>query len=577
MAAQKDAAVVTLRDLLPDMKMTAESVILPPTVSAESVAEIGVSGFQLDSRKVQPGDVFIAVPGFDQTNPVDGRQFIAQALAAGAVAVLAEREAWSGQDWLEQDETRQALPEYGVPVVLIADLVSQISSIAGRFYDQPSEHMRVIGITGTNGKTTCSHLLAQLFNQLKIKTAVIGTLGYGVPDRFSPEPGEFGSDNVESRSARDLINSDLVNRGLTSTGLTTPDAVLSQAILADMRTADVACVAMEVSSHSLDQGRVSGVRMAGAVFTNLSQDHLDYHGTMAAYRAAKVKLFQMPGLEFGVINVDDPVGPALVEALDGGIKTYTYSLRADSFAAKDISVYASNIRRSAQGIEADVVSPWGEARVHSRLVGEFNLSNLLAVMTTACASGLAFNEVVPALSQLRPVPGRLELINEGAGPRVVIDYAHTPDALSNTLSALRYTAASSTATRSSRASSRDASAKLWCVFGCGGDRDKGKRPAMAVVAGELADEVVVTSDNPRNEAPGTIIDDILSGANRLFHRIEDRAEAIAFAISHAGPQDTVLIAGKGHEDFQISGGSRLPFSDAAQARLALRHREGGHE
>lgn len=572
MAVQKDAAIVTLRDLLPDMEMTAESVILPPTVSAESVAEMGASGLQLDSRKVQPGDVFIAVPGFDQSKPVDGRQFIAQALAAGAVAVLAEREAWSEQAWLEQGSSRQVLPECAVPVVLITGLASQISAIAGRFYDQPSEHMRVIGITGTNGKTTCSHLLAQLFNQLKVKTAVIGTLGYGVSDRLSPELGESGSDNSESRSARGLIN-----KGLTSTGLTTPDAVLSQAILADMRAADVTCVAMEVSSHSLDQGRISGVRVAGAVFTNLSQDHLDYHGTMAAYRAAKEKLFHMPGLEFGVINVDDPAGLTLSKTLGSRVKIYTYSLRANSFAAKDSSVYASNIRCSAQGIEADVVSPWGKARVQSRLVGEFNLSNLLAVMTTACASGLAFDEVVPALSQLRPVPGRLELINEGAGPRVVIDYAHTPDALSNTLSALRYIAASSTATRSSRASSRDASPKLWCVFGCGGDRDKGKRPAMAVVAGELADEVVVTSDNPRNEAPEAIIDDILAGANRLFHRIEDRAEAIAFAISHAGPQDTVLIAGKGHEDFQISGESRLPFSDAAQARLALRLREGGHE
>ncbi|MBV1931599.1 MAG: UDP-N-acetylmuramoyl-L-alanyl-D-glutamate--2,6-diaminopimelate ligase [Porticoccaceae bacterium] len=581
MAAQKNTAVMTLRDLLPDMEMMAESVILPRTVSAESVAEIGVSGLQLDSRKVRPGDVFIAVPGFDQNKPVDGRQFIGQALAAGAVAVLAEHEAWSEQalkqDGLEQDETRQALPEYGVPVVLIAGLVSQISSIAGRFYDQPSEHMRVIGITGTNGKTTCSHLLAQLFNQLKVTAAVIGTLGYGVSDRLAPKSGGSGGDNAESQSAGGLINRDLTNRGLVnkdliSTGLTTPDAVLSQAILADMRAADVACVAMEVSSHSLDQGRISGVRVAGAVFTNLSQDHLDYHGTMAAYLAAKEKLFQMPGLEFGVINVDDPAGLALVEALDSSIKVYTYSLSADSFTAKDSAVYVSNIRYSAQGIEADVVSPWGEARIQSRLVGEFNLSNLLAVMTTACASGLAFDQVMPALSQLRPVPGRLEVINEGSGPRVVIDYAHTPDALSNTLSALRYTA-----TSSSGASSKDSSAKLWCVFGCGGDRDKGKRPAMAAVAGELADEIVVTSDNPRNEAPENIIDDILSGANRLFHRIEDRAEAIAFAISHAEPQDTVLIAGKGHEDFQINGESRLPFSDAAQARLALRHREGGHE
>ncbi len=568
MAVEKSTAIVALRDLLPDRQITAESVIFPPNVNVESVAEMGVCGLQLDSRKIQPGDVFIAVPGFDQNKPVDGRQFIPQALAAGAVAVLAESEAWAEHAGLIQGETCQTLSEYGAPVVLITDLASQISSIAGRFYDHPSERMQVIGITGTNGKTTCSHLLTQLLNKLKIKTAVIGTLGYGVPDGLTLESRESDSNNSERQSGKRLMS----NKGLVDTGLTTPDAVFSQAVLAEMRSADVDCVVMEASSHSLDQGRISGVRVAGAVFTNLSQDHLDYHGTMAAYLAAKEKLFHMSNLEFGVINVDDPAGLALYKTRDGGVKTYIYSLRADNLVAKDRSVYATNIRASAQGVEADVVSPWGEGHIQSCLVGEFNLSNLLAVMTTACASGLPFDEVVPALSELRPVPGRLEVINPGAGPRVVIDYAHTPDALSNTLTALRNTAASS-----SRASSEGSRSKLWCVFGCGGDRDKGKRPAMAAIAGELADEVVVTSDNPRNEAPETIIEDILSGATRLFHSIVDRAEAIAFAISQAGYQDTVLIAGKGHESVQIRGESRLPFSDAAQARLALRHREADHE
>lgn len=323
-------------------------------------------------------------------------------------------------------------------------------------------------------------------------------------------------------------------------------------------------VAMEVSSHSLDQDRVSGIRMDGAVFTNLSRDHLDYHHTMAGYLAAKKKLFRFPGLQYAVVNVDDPAGNMLVDDMAANIRCYSYSI-ADSTA----SIHATRVDLSASGLVADVVTPWGRACLNSELIGEFNLSNLLAVIGAGCASGFELAEVVAVAGLLSAVAGRMEVISN-AGPLVVIDYAHTPDALAKALGALRSCSASEQA------------GKLWCVFGCGGDRDKGKRPEMAAVAVRIADEVVVTSDNPRGEAPTRIIDDMLAGVTDVdgstaaghisLHRIEDRAEAIRFAIVNAASNDTVLIAGKGHEDYQIIQGKRLPFSDSAEARLALRGR-----
>jgi UDP-N-acetylmuramoyl-L-alanyl-D-glutamate--2,6-diaminopimelate ligase len=519
---------IQLEDLLSE-------VVMADSTLPNSLTCLEIEGLQLDSRKIKPGHLFIAVPGFDRSKPSDGRSFVAQAVANGAVAVLAEQIDWQ-ENW--KDSPAAAC---SVPIVLIPGLSGQISGIAGEFYGQPSDHIKVIGITGTNGKTTCSHLLAQLFNTLDLKTAVVGTLGYGVPGGASP---------MKAGASVNLTSDDLI-----STNLTTPDPIAVQKILADMRADGVASVAMEVSSHSLDQGRVNDVHMQGAVFTNLSRDHLDYHGSMDEYLLAKQKLFATSGLEFAVINIDDPAGLSLVQSLDSSIKCFSYSL-SDS----DASVCASNVRLSAKGLEAGIDSPWGEARLKTRLIGEFNLGNILAVISVACASGQEFGAVIEAVTELVPVAGRLEVISSGAGPMVVVDYAHTPDALAKALGALR------------SIHNQAQGQKLWCVFGCGGGRDKGKRPEMAAIAELLADEVIVTSDNPRHEKPADIIGDILSGTKRPFHSIEDRAEAIRFAISNALPEDTILIAGKGHEDYQITGDKRLPFSDSAHARLALRNR-----
>ena len=509
MAALKSFNAVTLGELLPDEVLSA------------SEQHLEVSGVQLDSRKVTPGGLFLAMPGHGKDG-VDGRDFIASAVMAGAVAVVAERQGWE----------HYAPLSGSVPVVLVSDLSSQASAIAGRFFGEPGEHVKVIGVTGTNGKTTCSHLLAQLFNQLSEKCGVIGTLGYGIPEASSPGVA-----------------------GLVSTGLTTPDAIQAQQVLAEIYASGARYVAMEVSSHSLDQGRVKAVPVYGAVFTNLSREHLDYHTTMAEYLAAKQQLFATPGLQFAVINIDDEAGTEIARTLSDTLKCFTYSLR-DSSA----SVYAAGVHLSAHGIAADVVTPEGAVQIQSRLIGEFNLSNLLAVLATALACGENLTRVVSAIGALAPVAGRLEVVDPSLEPQVIIDYAHTPDALEQVLSSLR------------TIMQAVGKGRLWCVFGCGGDRDQGKRSLMAEVAGRLADEVVVTSDNPRGEVPGSIIDDILKGAERDFHRIEDRGEAISFAIAQAQPGDTVLIAGKGHEDYQLLGSRRIPFSDARQARLALRRR-----
>ncbi len=542
-------------------QMSDSSMSLAQLLGAETLpgfmAPLKVSGLQMDSRKIRPGDLFIAVPGVgggsaasgNQAVRSDGRAYIDQAVAAGAVAVIAEQEGW--QEFASR--------EYAVPTWRISGLAGKVSALAGRFHGEPSHHMKVVGITGTNGKTTCSQLLAQLFSYLGESTGVIGTLGYGVLEAATQD----ASDRSTPRSV-----SGLSSTSLTATGLTTPDAVSSQQILADMYSRGVQRVAMEVSSHSLDQGRVSGIHMDGAVFTNLSRDHLDYHQTMAEYLAAKNKLFQFPGLQYAVINHDDPAGRTLADGLAASVECYPYSL-VDHAA----SLHVTDVEWSAVGVVATIVTPWGSARLSSGLIGEFNLSNLLAVIGAGCASGFALAEVVAAAGLLSAVAGRMEVISQ-VGPRVVVDYAHTPDGLAKALQALRGFAG------------KELAGKLWCVFGCGGDRDKGKRPEMAAVAARIADEVIVTTDNPRSEAPAAIIDDILAGVTGVhdpvavstsLRRIDDRAEAIRFAIVNAASHDTVLIAGKGHEDYQLIKGEQLPFSDSAQARLALRGRGEGND
>jgi len=538
MAASSSPVMPPLQQLLPE-------VALP-----DSLAAALVGGLCLDSRSVKPGDVFVAVPGLDS----DGRDYISQALKAGAVAVLAEKNDFESKLFSSSDSR----------VVLISELNQQLSEIAGRFYSDPSDQQVLTGITGTNGKTTCSLLLAQLFSLIgkskKPSVGVIGTLGCGVMADGSPDFQE--------------------------TGMTTPDAITTQSILSEYVTQNIDRVVMEVSSHSLVQHRVQALAFNTAIFTNLSRDHLDYHGDLVSYASAKMQLFAMPGLEHAVINVDDPIGAEIASQLSPAIELVGYSL-----TNPNASVYAENIVLSPQGIAAYVHTPWGEGELNSQLVGRFNLQNLLAVISVACLQGMSFSSVLEVLPRLQPVSGRMERISvessiensiessiEGSAestdkngvPQVIVDYAHTPDALKNTLETLR----------------EHCDGKLWCVFGCGGDRDQGKRPLMGEVASKLADHIVVTSDNPRSEDPESIIKDICGGLVvdglvdgliencQVVDVVSDREQAINTAIESADSMDTVLIAGKGHESYQLVGVQRLPFSDQAQARLALRQRGG---
>lgn len=497
--------------------------LLPGQVLPEGLAGMLVTGLSLDSRAVKPGDVFIAIPGLEQ----DGRDYIAQALENGAIAVLAEAEGFSFAD---------------SRVVQIANLNQQLSGVAGRFYADPSDQLMLVGITGTNGKTTCSQLLAQLFSLVKdsewlpknTSVGVMGTLGCGVVARGKAE--------------------------LQETGMTTPDAITTQSVLADYRARDIGRVVMEVSSHSLAQFRVQALAFHTAVFANLSRDHLDYHGDLVSYASAKMQLFAMPGLINAVINVDDSVGAEIATKLSPAVKLCSYSL-----ANTNAAVYADHIILSRSGIRAHVHTPWGDGELNSQLVGRFNLQNLLAVIAAACLQSLSLDEVLKVIPQLQSVAGRMELISsadhsEGDTPQVVVDYAHTPDALKNALETLR----------------EHCEGKLWCVFGCGGDRDQGKRSLMGKTACELADVVVVTSDNPRNEDPNAIIEDICGGLAEPCKAeiVTDREKAIRFAVMSAEHKDIVLVAGKGHEAYQLMGAQRLPFSDQAQVRQALRQRGG---
>ena len=469
--------------------------------------DVQVSGLRLDSRQVQPGDLFIAVKGVQH----DGVTFIAQAVANGAAAVVV-------------DQT--VAVESSVPLVRVNNLAEFISDIAGAFYGHPSHALRVTGITGTNGKTTCSQLLARLLEQLGEPSAFIGTMGYAL-----------------ARPAAELVD----------TGLTTPDAIAVQRIMAELAAQGARQICMEVSSHSLDQRRVAGVAMDTAIFTNLSHDHLDYHGDFNSYAAAKSRLFAMQGLSQAVVNWDDPVGRLILANLAADVQGISYSLE-DAEAA----VYCSNITLDSNGLRATIHSPWGRGELVSQLYGRFNLANLLAVISAACLQGFSLQDVLAKVPGLTAVCGRMELLNPHSGPHVVVDYAHTPDALEKALAALRV----------------HCDGQLWCLVGCGGDRDRAKRPLMGAIAERGADHVLVTSDNPRTEQPMQIIEDILRGINdRAAVAVEvDRATAIRRAICQAKPRDVVLVAGKGHEDYQIIGTQKLPFSDQQQAFAALRER-----
>ncbi len=499
-------------------------------VSDQQLAATVITGLQLDSRLVTNGDLFLACKG----HLVDGRQFIAQAISAGAVAVLADKdEAWPVSTAIQ-----------GVPVVVVENLNSQLSAIAGNYFQHPSSRVPVIAVTGTNGKTSCTQLLMQLLNRLGKSCGVIGTLGAGVNDQG------MGSNDSTSAVADADVNT-VVN--------TTPDAIsvqrhIAQWLNTQANKAAVDAVAMEVSSHGLEQDRIAALQVELALFTNLSRDHLDYHGSMQAYGEAKAKLFRQSGLKNAVINRDDAFADRLIDNVADGADVTTYSVQPNADGAAD--VWVENISYHDAGVRANLYSPWGEFELNSPLLGAFNLSNVVAVISCLGALGYSLAEVVAEVSGLSTVAGRMQRITSVADLSVVVDYAHTPDALEQALQAMRL----------------HTQGQLWCLFGCGGDRDQGKRPQMGDVAQRYADHVVVTSDNPRSEPAAGIINEILSGVDRPSLVEEDRGKAIDFVIANAADGDSILIAGKGHEQYQQIGDQRFPFSDVQQARLALSKR-----
>jgi len=481
------------------------------TPLAPEIASLAVSGVQIDSRLVNPGDLFLACSGYRH----DGRRYIAAAIAAGAVAVVSESR--DSQAFIDI----QAINT--VPIIELADLSLLCSEIAGRFYQHPSRQLPVLAVTGTNGKTSCSQLMMQLMAATGKRCAVVGTLGVGVDGHFNAS-----------------IN-------------TTPDAVSLQSQLASWQRDGVDAVAMEVSSHGLVQGRVAALAIELALFTNLSRDHLDYHGSMQAYANAKAMLFQQPGLKYVVLNHDDVFSRELAAVLDPTVVPVHYSI--EQRGAGEAEVWVDALRYHRTGVSGELHSPWGVASFSSPLLGAFNLSNLLAVIASLAVRGQPLPALAAAASALQTIPGRMESVQcVDADINVVVDYAHTPDALEQALKALRL---------------HNKTGKLWCVFGCGGDRDQGKRPKMGSAVEAHCDHVVVTSDNPRFESAEQIINEILSGVQRPSLVEADRAKAITFAITHAASGDSILIAGKGHEQYQQHGDEKIPFDDFKQARLAL--------
>jgi len=475
--------------------------------------DIEVSRLCADSRQVRAGDIFLACPG----HRVDGRQFIVKAVQAGAAAVLWER---NGHVW---DGT---LPVANLPVDGLAELSGYL---AHEVYGRPSEALWLVGVTGTNGKTSVSQWLSRAFAALGRKCGVIGTLGIGFPGALS-----------------ESLN-------------TTPDSLTVHRTLADFREAGAQAVAMEVSSIGLDQGRLNGLRFDVAVHTNLTRDHLDYHGTMESYGAAKARLFAMPGLRSVVLNLDDRFGMEQARRMAGhGIEVIGYTLIPTNIDAAPANrvIVADKLTTTAAGIRFTARCGNESADLYPSLVGQFNVSNLLAVIGTLMASGFSLEEAATVAEDLTPPLGRMQTLGGVGEPLVVVDYAHSPDALEQVLAAVRPTA-----------TARDG--RLVCVFGCGGDRDPGKRPLMGEVASRLADRVVLTSDNPRCEDPQAILRDILAGCDDGVTTIPDRAEAIRSAILAAAADDVIVVAGKGHEPYQEINEVRHPFSDVEQTRAAL--------
>ena len=483
-----------------------------------------------DSRQIQPGDIFFAYPVGHGNTLCDGRQFIEAALENGAAAVVF-------------DPANMVNQYIGHPQCFaVENLAEKAGELCAQWYDHPSKQLKIIGVTGTNGKTSITQWLAQALDASNQRTAVLGTLGTGFPG------------------------------ALIQTGYTTPDAPKLQTQLADLRSAGAKQVAMEVSSHALHQDRIAGTEIHCAVFTNLTQDHLDYHGSMADYAEAKAKLFQQVGLKHAVINLDDAFGRELAINLlaKEGLKVWAYALSQSAFQGFEKfgnrlhRIYAKDAVLSGSGYDSTFICEnSGSVQLHIPLLGEFNLSNALAVWAVLLTQDMSIEDAAKKIGQLNPVLGRMELIPLGKqqkteGVLAVVDYAHTPDALEKTLQALRPIA-------------EQRGGKLWCVFGCGGNRDSAKRSLMGAVAERNADYVLITSDNPRSEDPQLIMQMIRSGMRADAQNIQmivDRAAAIMAAIRHADVSDIVLVAGKGHETTQEINGKKFDFSDQEHIRLA---------
>ncbi|MGR9045906.1 MAG: UDP-N-acetylmuramoyl-L-alanyl-D-glutamate--2,6-diaminopimelate ligase [Gammaproteobacteria bacterium] len=468
--------------------------------------DMAVTGLVLDSRLVRPGYAFMALAGSRQ----HGLLHVEEAIARGAGAIVYDPAG-------SKAPTKYELTT--VPFIPVHHLGRKLGEIAGRFYHEPSRHMTVIGVTGTNGKTSCSQFLGQMLDDC----GIIGTLGWG----------RWGQ--------------------LQETLNTTPDALAVQDMLAEFAKTGQQAVAMEVSSHGLEQGRVGGVYFKGAVFTNISRDHLDYHGTMENYLKAKLALLKTPGLAFAVVNLDDDYSDEILAAIPTGVTRWGTSLKGREVAGGE-TVAAVEIRPEIDGTRFDVIWRTIRQSVHVPLYGDFNVENALTVLATSLATGMPFERAVNKLALLQPVPGRMECFGGNEAPTIFVDYAHTPDALEKVLSGLR----------------RHCKGKLWVVFGCGGDRDTGKRPQMGSIAEHWADRVILTDDNPRGEASEDILSAILMGCRSdRVTVIQDRTMAIKTVINSADNRDCIVIAGKGHESYQEIRGVRMPFSDREVVLNAL--------
>lgn len=459
---------------------------------SEPLKDIEIMGLQNDSRKVKPGDLFLAYPGAQ----ADGRLFISNAVSSGAVAIAYDPQGFSGQ-----------IPDT-VAKIAIENLSNKIAEIACHFYDKPSSKLKITGITGTNGKTTIAYLLAQAYDLLEKPAAYIGTLGEGKTSDIKP------------------------------LGNTTPDALSLQRIFSSYVDQGIQQVCMEVSSHALEQGRVLGVAFDQAIYTNLSHEHLDYHQTMDAYSHAKAKLFGFTTLQSAIVNADDKYGDFMSKNLPKHTKKITYGLKRGE-------IKATHCKLGMAGSDFTIETPAGNFETHIQLLGSFNIYNCLALFASLLADGYTPDIIVTLMAQLKASPGRMETIL--TSPVTLVDYAHTPDALENallTLNALK-------------------KARLIVVFGCGGDRDKSKRPLMGKIANKYADIVIVTSDNPRTEEPQNIMRDIVQGIgnDKDVITIESREKAIEYALNLATQEDIILVAGKGHENYQEIGNKRYHFSD----------------